>query len=157
VTYLIKHHAKELFVLNHPMPFFQRGRYENDGHDVIIIRPRKDIRARVVHQLVTKQHRQSGDNTGQMKYCYRTGRRRWDILVCPEKYRTRVRYSESSRSLFTYSPENPKTSMTSVPTTQWRSMLSGGLKRFLQHRISSYAELYTHSMEEKLTKLPYRQ
>jgi hypothetical protein len=62
MTYLIKHHAKELFVLNHPMcPFSNEDvMAKNDGHDVIIIRPRKDIRARVVHQLVTKQHRQSG-------------------------------------------------------------------------------------------------
>jgi hypothetical protein len=113
---------------------------------------RKDIRARVVHQLVTKQHRQSHNTQDKWSTSATEQRRRWDILVCPEKYRTRGSIQESSRSLFTYSRDIRNQYDFCTPT-QWRSMLSGlTYKRFLQHLISSYAELYTHSMEKNWQK-----
>jgi hypothetical protein len=133
------------------VPFFQRGRWlKNDGHDVIIIRPRKDIRARVVHQLVTKTST-VWDNTqdkwstateqdvvdGTFLYVLRNIERGFDTV-------------ESSRSLLLRDIRN---------RILYPRRRSGGLcylawtyKRFLQHLISSYAELYTHSMEKNWQK-----
>jgi hypothetical protein len=81
---------------------------KNDGHDVIIIRPRKDIRARVVHQLVTKQHRQSGVIHRTNEVPYRTDVVDGTFLYVLRNIERGFDTVESSRSLFTYSPRHPK-------------------------------------------------
>jgi hypothetical protein len=160
MTYLIKHHAKELFVLTHPMCPFSNEDVMAKMMDMTssLSDLGKDIRARVVHQLVTKQHRQSGVIhrrnevlateqdvvDGTFLYVLRNIERGFDTV-------------ESSRSLFTYSPETSETSMTSVPTpTQWRSMLSGLDLQTLPSASYIFLRRIIHALDgEKLTKKRY--
>jgi hypothetical protein len=152
MTYLIKHHAKELFVLNHPMcPF--------SNEDVILkwwtwrhhYQTRKDIRARVVHQLVTKQHRQSNTQDkwstateqdvvdGTFLYVLRNIERGFDTV-------------ESSRSL--YIPRDIRNQYDFCTTpTQWRSMLSGLDLQTLPSASYIFLRRIIHALDgEKLTK-----
>jgi hypothetical protein len=122
---------------------------KNDGHDVIIIRPRKDIRARVVHQLVTKQHRQSGVIHRRNEVPYRTDvvdgtflyvlrniERGFDTVNHLEAY---LLIPRDIRNQYDFCTHADAVAVYAIWLTY---------KRFLQHRISSYAELYTHSMEK---------
>jgi hypothetical protein len=111
---------------------------------------RKDIRARVVHQLVTKQHRQFIiHRTNEVLLLQNNVVDGTFLYVLRNIERGSIQ--ESSRSLFTYSRDIRNQYDFCTPT-QWRSMLSDWLTNASFSILYLLTPNYTRTRWRKLTK-----
>jgi hypothetical protein len=129
MAYLIKNHAKELFVLTHPLCPFSNADVLAKMMDMTstLSDLSKEVRARVSHQLMTRQHRQAG-TIYRSNEIFATEQDIVDgtfmyMLSNVEKGFDAV---ESSRTLFNYTNQKLDSDMIDVPIpSQWKSLLKG--------------------------------